>query len=108
MRRTPLHRYTPLETKTGLRKMSSRTKLEMAIWRTVKEARILALESKLGYIPCEYCGKVIINESELWCAEGHHNDHNRRHNFPNNCRILHRICNQQIEDRNIKDVPSLL
>lgn len=106
--RKPLRRVTPLRRTTALKKMSKRAKLELTLWRIVRKARMLALAQKYGYLPCEYCHKPIDTSSELYCPEGHHNNHNRRDNSPRNCRILHRVCNQTIEDLNVKDVPSLL
>jgi hypothetical protein len=104
----PLRRYTPLRTKKGLNKMSALAKAEMKIWQDIKVQRMALLQKKFDYIPCEYCLKPTIKESDLFHPEAHHNDGNRRHNFPQNCRILHRVCNQLIEDRNIRDVLSLL
>ena len=91
-----------------LNKMSSKAQKELKIWLAIKNLRIILLQRKLGYLPCEYCGNKIINGSELYRPEGHHNNHNRRDNTLDNCRILHRMCNQVIEDKNIKDVPSML
>jgi len=108
MKRTPLKRNTPLKARKGLNKMSSKTKDELKIWKDTKLQRIQLLIDKYEYIPCEYCGKPIIGGSEIFCLEGHHNSHDRRDCSFDNCRILHRICNQQIEDLNIKDVPSML
>ncbi len=88
--------------------MSNKAKAELTTWTTVKVARMLALEEKFGYIPCEYCHKSVNTSSELFFPEGHHNNHNRRDNSFQNCRIIHRVCNQEIEDKNIRDVPSLL
>ncbi len=112
MRRTipsiPLKRKAPLKRSKDLNKMSERAKKELTVWMVVKHDRMMALLKKFFFIPCEYCKKPIIEGSELWCAEGHHNNHNRRDNRFENCRILHRVCNQQIENWNTKDVPSLL
>jgi len=107
-RKTRLKSFTPLKSRKGLNKMSQRTKDELIIWRNVKLERMQKLIDKFGFIPCEYCGKPIVSNSEIFCAEGHHNNHNRRDNTFENCRILHRLCNQLIEDKNIKDVKSLL
>lgn len=112
MRRTepqkPLKRYTPLRAKKQLSSMSKKTKKELATWALVKTERIQKLREKYGYTPCEYCLKPIQSGSDLFCAEGHHNNHDRRQNEFENCRILHRVCNQRIEDLNVRDVPSLL
>lgn len=94
--------------RTALRPISKKARINIDIWREVKDARKLALDAKFGYIPCELCGGPTSENNELYYPEGHHNDHNRNHNYPSNCRILHRVCNQRIEDENIKDVPSLL
>jgi hypothetical protein len=91
-----------------INKMSQLTISELKEWHLITNARKTALQDKYDYIPCEYCKERIILWSELYCAEGHHNNHNRRDNTYDNCRILHRVCNQQIEDLNVKDVPSLL
>lgn len=104
----PLHQHIPLKRKKGLNKMSERTKVELKIWGTVVSERKEQLLAKFGYIPCEYCHQWIQNGSDLYCAEGHHNNHNRRENTFENCRILHRVCNQLIEEKHVKDVPSLL
>lgn len=88
--------------------MSERTKKELVIWRKVKRERIQLLIDKFGYIPCEFCKRPISSGSEIYCLEGHHNNHNRRQNVLENCRITHRICNQEIERLHVKDVPSLL
>jgi hypothetical protein len=112
MKRTPLHRYTPLKTHTplkaykGLNRMSDKTKQELKVWRIVKNERIQKLIDKFGYLPCEYCLKVINNVSE---TDAHHNSHDRRKNVFSECRITHSYCNRiLIEDNNVKDVPSLL
>ena len=98
----------PLKRRKGLNKMSIRAHTELEIWLAVKEARMFVLQDRFGYIPCEYCQKPINYSSELFYPEGHHLDHNRRHNEPTNCRIVHRACNQFIEDKNVRDVVSLL
>ena len=108
MKRTALKRKSPLRAKTGLNRISKKATTEMHIWSSVKKSRMLALQDKFEFIPCEHCQKPISYSSELFYPEGHHNDHNRRHNFPSNCRILHRVCNQLIEDENIQYIPSLL
>ncbi len=114
MKRSPLKRYThlrqytPLRAKKGLNGMSDRAKEELKVWSKVVSERKDKLLEKFGYIPCEYCHQWINSNSELYKAEGHHNNHNRRDNTFENCRILHRVCNQLIEDKNVKDVPSLL
>ena len=108
MKRTALKRRTPLRAKVGLNRMSRKASTELGVWLKVKRSRMESLHDKFGYIPCEYCLKSISYSTELFYPEGHHNDHNRRNNSPSNCRILHRVCNQAIEDKNIKDVPSLL
>lgn len=107
-RRTPLKRKTPLNAHKGLNKMSAKTKAELEIWMPIKKDRMEKLRDKFGVVICELCGKPIDYNSELYYPEAHHNDHNRRNNTPDNCRILHRVCNQRVEDENIKDVPSRL
>lgn len=109
----PLKRKTPLRAKKGLNKMSDKAKAELRVWLKIKAERIRKLLDKFGYIPCEYCHSIkktdsIVTQSEILCAEAHHNNGNRRDNTERNCRIVHRLCNQLIEDENIKDVPSLL
>lgn len=104
----PLKRRTPLKARKGLNKMSVKAKAEQVIWQDIKDKRIMALLRKFGYVPCEYCKEQIDAWSSFNYAEGHHNNHNRRDNSFGNCRILHRVCNQLISDKNIKDVPSLL
>ena len=90
--------------RTPLKLMSKKAKAELRVWNKVKGERIKLLEEKFGgYAPCELCKVVTTGQ-----AEGHHNDHDRRNNELENCRILHRVCNQRVEDENIKDVPSLL
>jgi len=92
----------------------------------VGEGEAEKLRDKFGYVPCELCVDyfvterrvpwldenssllVIIEGHEWFHAEGHHNNHDRRDSSPANCRILHGICNQQLEDHNIKDIKSLL
>lgn len=114
MKRTPLNRKTPLKRTTGLKRttrlkpMSDRAKAELKIWRKVLARREELPAEKYGFVPCEYCQVPIHETSELYCAEGHHNNHNRRDNTLENCRITHRVCNQLIEVRHIKDVPSML
>ncbi len=94
--------------RTPIRKQSSKARAELQVWLKVKRQRMAQLGEKFGYVLCEYCAKPINSNSELYSAEGHHNDHNRRNNTFENCRILHRVCNQRIEDLNVKDVPDLL
>jgi len=115
MKRTPLKRYTPLKRTIPLKrnkplnKMSNRAKQELKIWMGIKKERINQLIDKFGFVPCEHCMQpTTYNGSELNYPEAHHNDHNRRNNTFENCRILHRVCNQQIEIEHVKDVPSLL
>jgi hypothetical protein len=88
--------------------MSQRAKQELKTWMNIKIERMTALKEKFGYVPCEYCGKPVIYGSELYAPEAHHWSFNRRENYPDNCRILHKVCNQEVSDKNIKDVPSLL
>ncbi len=104
----PLKRKTQLKAKKGLNRMSDKTKAELKAWLKIKEARMNKLRDAFRYIPCEYCHQPINSNSELFCAEGHHNDKDRRNNTFENCRILHRYCNQLIEDKNIKYIPSML
>lgn len=104
----PLKQHTPLRAKKGINKMSDKAKEELKIWLKVKAERIRQLQEKFGYIPCEFCHQRIDSNSELYKAEGHHNNFNRRENTLGNCRVLHRVCNQLVSDNNIKDVPSLL
>jgi len=104
----PLKRKTPLRAKKGLNRMSDKAKEELKIWLQIVFERKDKLMEKFGYIPCEYCHQTIQSGHDLFRAEGHHNNHNRRDNTFGNCRILHRVCNQLIEDKNIRDVPSLL
>ena len=85
--------------------MSDKAKLEYQVWIAVKRERAALLNEKFGYIPCEFC-KIAVNHGAI--PDGHHNDHNRRHNILSNCRLLHRTCHTHIHDQNIKDVPSLL
>ena len=112
MRRTipqlPLRRKTPLKSRKGLSRMSERAKREQKVWLDIKVKRMIALHEKFGFIPCEYCKKAVDGYSQLYTPEAHHNDGDRRNNTAKNCRILHRYCNQIVEDRNVKDVPSLL
>ena len=112
MRRTipqlPLKRKTPLRAKKGLNKMSENAKKEMKIWLAIKAQRMAQLREEFGYVPCEKCLRKTDTGSDLRYPEAHHNDGNRRHNFPENCRIVCRLDNQRIKDKNIKDVPSLL
>ncbi len=106
----PLKRRTPLRASKGLNRMSNKAKEELKTWLGIKAGRIQKLQDKFDYIPCEYCFGTIYNlgAGSSFSAEAHHNDGNRRHNIPSNCRIVHRYCNQLIEDKNIKDMPSLL
>lgn len=104
----PLKSKTPLGAKKGLNKMSDRSKEELKIWLGVKAERIQKLHDKFGYVPCEHCKERIIDNNELYQADAHHNNHNRRDNSFENCRILKRVCHTLIEDKNIKDVLSLL
>ena len=108
MKRTALKRKTPLRAKKRINPMSARAKAEMKVWHKVKLERIQLLLDKFGYIPCEYCKRPIQDGSEIYCLEGHHNNHNRRENTVANCRITHRFCNQQIELLHVKDVPSMI
>lgn len=103
----PLKRRTSLKATKGLNRMSDKAKEELQFWLKVKAKRVKLLMNRYGYIPCEYCLKPI-GAGEIFSPEGHHNNRNRRDNSPENCRILHRVCNQKIEDLNIRDVPSLL
>jgi len=93
--------------RTALAQQSKRAKKEAIIWSRVKKERMERLREKFGYVLCEYCfGKVGVG---MLAPEGHHNDKNRRNNSdPRNCRILHRYCNQRIEDINVRGIPSLL
>ena len=119
MKRTPLLNRTPLKRRTGLKHfvngllrrkalkpMSARAREELKIWREVVRRRVQALLDKFGFIPCEYCHQTIREGSQI---DGHHNNHDRRNNTFENCRITHPYCNRvAIEDGNVKDVPSLL
>ncbi len=99
MKRTALLKRTPLN------KVSKKQAKENALWSKIKSERKDKLIAKFGYLLCELC-RQWISSSE---AEGHHNDHNRRNNTLDNCRILCHNCNcYVIEDNNIKDVPNLL
>jgi hypothetical protein len=98
----------PLRRKKGLNRMSVKAKGELKAWLKIKTERMLLLREKFSYLPCEYCHRRINEHSELYCAEGHHNNGNRRQNDFQNRRIVHRVCNQIIEDKNIKDIPSML
>jgi hypothetical protein len=107
--RTPLKRRVTLRAKKPINKMSDKAKIELRIWMAIKKERIRLLLEKYGYVPCEYCKLKTSADSEITLPEAHHNDQNRRNNTPENCRILHRHCNQLIEDKGIKSlVPSLL
>ena len=89
--------------------MSENAKKEMKIWLAIKAQRIVLLRDKYGFVPCEYCHTPIINLGGLMSAEAHHNNHRRRQNTLENCRITHAYCNRiLIEDNNVRDVPSLL
>ncbi len=104
----PLRQKTPLRAKRGLNKMSDKAKRELEVWLKVKAERIQKLYDKFGYVPCEYCKKRIIDGSELYGAEAHHNNKNRRDNTLLNCRVCHSVCHAYIHDHNIKDVKSSL
>jgi hypothetical protein len=107
--RKPLQRNTTLKRIKGLNKMSERAKQEMKTWMRIKKERMANLNEKFGYVPCEYCKIATDSFSEIYTPEAHHNDQNRRNCTAENARILHRYCNQLIEDKNIKElVPSLL
>ncbi len=101
------HGTSSTKKRKPLKMMSKKAKMELKIWTAVKKERVKLLEAKFYYVPCELCGKPISWEGQK-TLEGHHSDHDRRNNELDNCRILHRVCNQRIEDENIKDVPSLL
>lgn len=112
LKRTPLHRYTPLKAYTQLKThkrlkpMSEKAKKELDIWLKVKALRIQKLRAEFGFLICEYCLGSINSDSD---ADAHHNDHDRRNNCLANARICHAYCNRVlIEDRNVKNVPSLL
>jgi hypothetical protein len=98
----------PLKRSKGLNKMSARAIEEAKLWKQAKLERIAKLRQKFGYVPCEVCGELINDNSELLQADGHHNNGNRRENTMGNCRIVHRICHSLITDKNVKDVRSLL
>ncbi len=112
MRRTepqkPRKRTTGLKAKKGLRKMSARVVEESRVWLQVKVDRMLKLRQKYGYIPCEICRKEITDSSELFIADAHHLNRNRRKNTLDECRILHRVCHSMVHDKNVREVPSLL
>jgi RNase P subunit RPR2 len=92
--------------RTALKSMSARAREESKVWKEVVRRRVQALNDKFGFLICEHCGWPITEGSQL---DGHHNDHNRRNNTFENCRICHPGCNRYaIEDGNVKDVPSLL
>lgn len=106
---TPLRRNTPLKRTKGLNKQSKRAKVEMKTWIQIKKERMANLNEKFGYVPCEYCKIATDPTYPMYIPEAHHNDQNRRNCVPENARILHKYCNQLIEDKNIKGlVPSLL
>lgn len=88
--------------------MSEKAKSELAVLREVKKQRMKLLNLRYGYIPCEYCLKPINPNSLYHHAEAHHNNHDRRDNRLENIRITGRMCNQKIEDLNVKNVPSML
>lgn len=102
----------PLKRSKGLKPMSDKAKAENKVWQKIKQERMDKLREKFGYCKCEFQDCPFPDTSgehfEWLTLEAHHNDHNRRHNFPSNCRITHRFCNQYISDHNIKDIPSLL
>jgi hypothetical protein len=107
--RKPLQRKISLKRTKGLNKQSKRAKVEMKTWIQIKKERMANLNEKFGYVPCEYCKIATDSFSEIYTPEAHHNDQNRRNCTAENARILHRYCNQLIEDKNIKElVPSLL
>ena len=104
--KTPLRRMTPLKgmRRTALAQQSKRAKQEAAIWKATKQKREGLLRDKYGYLPCEWCKQAITGG-----YHGHHNNHNRRDNDRvANCRLLHFSCHMIVEDKNVRDVPSLL
>ncbi len=94
--------------KPRLALMSKKAKIELKITQAIKKERMRLLKEKFGIVPCELCKIATVPHSLLLKAEYHHNDHDRRNNTLENCRILHRTCNQRVEDENIKNVKSLL
>ncbi len=105
----PLKRKTPLRAKKGLNRMSNKAKEELKIWLRIVSERKDRLFEKFGFIPCERCLGSIQPYSELYKAEGHHLDRNRRNNSDiTNCRIVHASWHIFVHDNNIKNIPSLL
>lgn len=102
MKRTPLTRKTPLKP------VSDRAKKEAVEWANTKIKRMFMLKDKYGFVPCEHCCRKTNSYSLFDFPDAHHNNHNRRDNTLENCRIVRRICHQYITDNNVKDVPSLL
>lgn len=107
-RRTPLKRAAGLKRHTALAQQSKQAKREAVVWSRVKKERMARLQERFGLVPCEYCLGATDSHIEFLAPEGHHNNKNRRDNTAGNCRILHRFCNQRIEDLNIRGIPSLL
>ncbi len=86
-----------------IRKVSKKQARENALWAKITELRRDLLITKFGYLLCELCKQAIER------GEGHHNNHDRTDNTPQNCRVLCHNCNcYVVEDNNIKDVPNLL
>ncbi len=108
-RPTPLKRRTKLQGHKGLKPMSDKAKAENKVWQKIKKERMEALREKFGFVPCELCLKPTNSASEIDYPEAHHENGKRRgeNNNPANCRILHRTCNQWLEE-NFRSVPSLL
>lgn len=102
----PVGGQSPLTPKKRkpLKFMSKKQAQKIRSWRKVVANRIERMIDEFGCVLCEYCLKQV-DESEV---QGHHNDHDRNNNTPENCRLTHEFCNTAIEDNNVKDVPSLL
>jgi 5-methylcytosine-specific restriction endonuclease McrA len=93
MKRTELHRYTPLKAKKPMNKVSKKQRQKNIEQDAVKQELIERMMKRDGYLHCEECGKNFD-----WLGGSCHHDVFRSHggkNSVDNEKILCSSCHSQ-------------
>jgi len=96
VKQSVLKRYTPLKSRTKIKRQSPKAKLNEAVWQSIKLARAMFIMAKYGVVLCEYCGRPAWG-NELGVMDAHHRDGNHKNSIEENCYIVHRICHEEIK-----------